>query len=207
MADIKAIKGTDGTTYNLRDDYSKWGGTNLLRWTGDMPLGSGYIRNYRAQSASLTDTGEGIKYDSTINNGGIEIPFVSLGCVENGEVLTCSFYARGTKANTGSVYICRQTAAGSNTDNISYGNTLNLTDISETVWKYYTFTFTATNASVPASDKYAAYFMLAWGSTNVGWLEIKKRSLKLERGHKATDWGPCYKDIFTYSNEILNINL
>jgi hypothetical protein len=30
MADIKAIKGTDNITYNLRDDYSKWGGENLL---------------------------------------------------------------------------------------------------------------------------------------------------------------------------------
>jgi hypothetical protein len=30
MADIKAIKGTDNVTYNLRDDYSKWGGENLL---------------------------------------------------------------------------------------------------------------------------------------------------------------------------------
>jgi hypothetical protein len=30
MADIKAIKGTDNVIYNLRDDYSKWGGENLL---------------------------------------------------------------------------------------------------------------------------------------------------------------------------------
>jgi hypothetical protein len=30
MADIKAIKGTDGTTYNLRDDYSQWGGVNYI---------------------------------------------------------------------------------------------------------------------------------------------------------------------------------
>ena len=97
-----------------------------------MPLGSGYIRNYRSAVASLTDTGEGIKYDSTVNNGGIEIPLVSLGCIDSGETLTCSFYARGTKTNVGSVYICRQTAAGANTDNAGYGNLLNLTGISST---------------------------------------------------------------------------
>lgn len=31
MADIYAIKGTDNVQYNLRDDYSKWGGENLLK--------------------------------------------------------------------------------------------------------------------------------------------------------------------------------
>jgi hypothetical protein len=97
-----------------------------------MPIDADHIRNYRAAVASLTDTGEGIKYDSSINNGGIEIPLVSLGCIENGETLTCSFYARGTKTNVGNVYICRQTAAGVNTDNVSYGNTLNLTGINTT---------------------------------------------------------------------------
>jgi hypothetical protein len=49
--------------------------------------------------------------------------------------------------------------------------------------------------------------MLAWGTTNVGWLEIKKHSLKLERGHKATDWSPCYKDIFSVTDTTLNVNL
>lgn len=31
MADIKAITGLDGTIYNFRDDYSVWGGNNLLK--------------------------------------------------------------------------------------------------------------------------------------------------------------------------------
>ena len=31
MVDIKAITGLDGTVYNFRDDYSVWGGNNLLK--------------------------------------------------------------------------------------------------------------------------------------------------------------------------------
>lgn len=199
MANLSQIK-VGSTTYDVRDDVHTWGGRNLLLYTGSMPIGSNYIRNYRAAIASLTDTGEGIKYDSSINNGGIEIPLFSRGCIEAGEVLTCSFQARGTKANVGNVYVCRQTAAGANTDNVSYGNLLNLTGISSTDWKKYSFTFTASNASQPANDKYAMYFMLAWGSTNVGWLEIKKYSLKLEKGNKPTDWSPAPEDI-AYVND------
>lgn len=202
---ISAIKGSDNVNYNLRDDVHTWGGRNLLLYTGNMPLGGAYIRNYRAQAASLTDTGEGIKYDSTVNNGGIEIPLYSRGCIKSGEILTCSFQARGTKANVGSVYICRQTAAGANTDNISYGNTLNLTDISTTAWTKYHFTFTANNATQAENDKYAMFFMLAWGSTNVGWLEIKKYSLKLEIGNKPTDWSPAPEDIAYINGTELNL--
>lgn len=31
MADIKAIKGTNGTTYSIVDRFSDWGGNNLLK--------------------------------------------------------------------------------------------------------------------------------------------------------------------------------
>lgn len=31
MADIKAIKGTNNTTYSIVDRYSEWGGRNLLK--------------------------------------------------------------------------------------------------------------------------------------------------------------------------------
>lgn len=31
MADIKAIKGTNGTTYSIVDRFSEWGGYNLLK--------------------------------------------------------------------------------------------------------------------------------------------------------------------------------
>ena len=206
MALISQIKSTDNATpYNVRDDVHTWGGRNLLLYTGDMPIGSNFIRNYRANVASLTDTGEGIKYDTSINNGGIEVPLHSIGCVTSGEILTCSFYARGTKANVDAVYICRKTAAGADTDNISYGNCLTLSGISSTDFKYYTFTFTANNASQPANDKYSAYFMLAWGKTNAGWLEIKKHSLKLERGNKPTDWSPAPEDIAHVNGECLEL--
>ena len=30
---------------------------------------------------------------------------------------------------------------------------------------------------------------------------------KLERGHKATDWSPCYADLFTYGSETINVNI
>jgi hypothetical protein len=30
---------------------------------------------------------------------------------------------------------------------------------------------------------------------------------KLEKGHKATDWSPCYKDIFSVTDTTLNVNL
>lgn len=30
---------------------------------------------------------------------------------------------------------------------------------------------------------------------------------KLEKGHKATDWSPCWADIFTYGNEQITMNI
>ena len=44
------------------------------------------------------------------------------------------------------------------------------------------------------------------GSTTVtGTFTVLKA--KLEKGHKATDWSPCYKDIFSVTDTTLNVNL
>jgi hypothetical protein len=34
---------------------------------------------------------------------------------------------------------------------------------------------------------------------------IKKA--KLEKGHKATDWSPCWADMFTYTSDTITMNI
>lgn len=51
MSDIKAIKGLDGTTYNIKDTYSEWGDTNLLK---NIPKAHNAAR-YRAYDLNLTE--------------------------------------------------------------------------------------------------------------------------------------------------------
>mgnify|MGYP006988825991 CR=1 FL=1 len=51
MADIYAIKGTDNVQYNLRDDYSVWGGENYLKNIYRTHVAT----NYDAYTLALTE--------------------------------------------------------------------------------------------------------------------------------------------------------
>lgn len=185
----------DGLTIRLANTEDELenleiGGRNLLRYTGEMPitykLATG-ISSYGTVKP-LTDTGEGVKFIVPEGGkGGFNIPLVSDGAVQNGEEITISFDYRGNMTDLGAFYFLQRTSP-----NVSV-NTFPDAIISEEEWQHYTYTF----SSNYANDRtcYAALLFYT-GSTEAGkWIEIKKGSLKLERGNRATDWSPAPEDV------------
>lgn len=171
MADIKAIKGTDGTTYNLRDDYSVWGGNNLLLNVKKTDAPNVYL----AAAYNLVE------------------PLVA------GERYTLQYWF----TNSGRTATCPYVGGGS----LNIGSWISINNDSV----YYSYTFIPTTNMAAANqfiNIYASTTGGTQGSTAIsGTFTVLKA--KLEKGDKATDWSPCYKDIFTYdsTNSQLVVNL
>jgi hypothetical protein len=174
MADIKAIKGTDGTTYNLRDDYSVWGGENLF-----------YLKN--SVAGYLAGANGSITAQSTPKERTSEyIP------VEPNTVYTLQTWYDTSNPTSSYNWVCLVWFDSTQTG-ISQAVREHLQDINYKKWEL-------------TSPSNAAYVRISGR-----WLEEGYRytNIKFEKGHKATDWSPCYKDIFTYdsTNSQLVVNL
>ena len=169
MADIKAIKGLDNTTYNLRDDYSVWGGENLLKNVKKTDAPSVYL----AAAYNLSE------------------PLVA------GETYTLQYWF----TNSGRTATCPYVGG----ESLNIGTWVAITNDST----YYSYTFSPTASMASASqfiNIYASTTGTTHGSTAIsGTFTVIKA--KLEKGHKATDWTPCYKDIWTVSGTQLTCNL
>ena len=169
MADIYAIKGTDNTTYNLRDDYSVWGGENLLLNVKKTDAPSVYL----AAAYNLSE------------------PLVA------GETYTLQYWF----TNSGRTATCPYVGGGS----LNIGSWVAITNDST----HYSYTFSPTASMASANqfiNIYASTTGTTQGSTAIsGTFTVTKA--KLEKGHKATDWSPCYKDIWTVSGTELVCNL
>ena len=81
------------------------------------------------------------------------------------------------------------------TDNINKSHFwIHRDELDETEFRHFSFTFTADENYGRLID---AYICTQWGEagTLVGdWFEIESRSVKLERGNRATDWTPAPED-------------
>lgn len=81
------------------------------------------------------------------------------------------------------------------TDNINKSHFwIDRNELDETEFRHFSLTFTADQNYGQLID---AYICTQWGETNtyVGdWFEVESRSVKLERGNKATDWTPAPED-------------
>lgn len=197
MADIKAIKGTDGTTYNLRDDYSIWGGENLYTGTKDF---SG-TWNGSAQWTTSTETYKNfvVKQKSSVWGGLSQ----NIPC-SNGDIFTISFY--GKVDSGGNIQSVHRSSLGNVTTgltilggNFSNGTSWITANDNGTAWKRYWATVQITSSDIT---------YLQWRIENsVADKNLYVCGFKMERGHKATDWSPCYKDIFSVTDTTLNVNL
>lgn len=169
MADIKAIKGTNGTTYDIVDRYSKWGGNNLAK--------------------NIPTTNTPSSYLSYVTN-------ISQTLVA-GETYTIQIWF----TNSGRTAICPYIGGGSYNVGAWQAITNNST--------YCSWTFIATANQATATQNiniYASTTGGTQGSTAIsGTLTVNK--VKLEKGHKATDWSPCWADIFTYASDTITMNI
>lgn len=179
MADIYAIKGTDNVTYNLRDDYSKWGGENLLL---NIPksYSSGSYCAYQLSFCENLIKGE--RYTVQLWNVNV-------------------YHSAKTQAQTN---ICLYWGGGSvqlvNFNNCWTAQTNNYHA------DYLKMTFTAPNNSHTDTNNLWFNVYNSVGNAD-GTRSMSIGKWKLEKGDKATDWSPCHKDIFTVSGTELQVNL
>lgn len=166
-------------------------GINLLRYTADLPItyDDNGIGSYSSRRP-LTQTDDGIKLTLSGNsNDCISIPLIYDGAVDNNETVTLSFEYRGTLTNFGKFYFLQR--SGANT----YLSGFTAPEESETGWKKYKHTFSMSNANAGTNYKILMFYGL--GSSYTGkWIEVKRDSLKLEKGEVAAPiWTPAPQDI------------
>lgn len=193
----KAVN-AQGTADQAQEDIDNLevGGRNLLRHTETLPivpienLNDG-ITMYLADYGTLVSTEYGIKFSfAGVNNAAISIPLVYDGCINNDEEVTLSFEYRGNITNPGIFYFMQRTSPNVT---VTLSNVSSLT-VNETDWQKYVATFSHANANARVNYRVLMFYGLS-GYTSDNWIEIKAKSLKLEKGNKATDWTPAPEDI------------
>jgi hypothetical protein len=183
MSDIKAIKGLDGTIYNIKDNYSEWGGTNLLK---NIPRK--YVAtDYDAYLLNLTENLV-VGQTYTLQLWDVNVYHSAKTAADTG---VC-FYWGGGLNSLGNWYGTRYFTAGTNNYHADH------------LVKTFTITWSEASNSGAKNPWLVLY-------NSVGYLDGTRNmsvgKWKLEKGHKATDWTPCYGDIFSVSGEQLNVNL
>lgn len=172
------------------------GGRNLLRHTERMPIvathaSSAGIGLYTSSVGTLTDTGEGLKltYNAS-GQGAMAVPLIYDGAIANNETVTLSFKYRGTVGRSCQHYILQRTSP-----NVSFSS-FPAYEISESNWLEYKHTFKHADANARTCYSLLLAYNPGTNWANA-WFEVKKGSLKLERGNKATDWVPAKEDVDT----------
>lgn len=203
MAVISQIKATsDNVNYNIRDDYSTWGGRNLVyntRFLSATPpapwvnWGSPTTRevveidgiNYM-HLVSTTNKWQGYSQNS-VQRGGY-------GDVTAGDQIIVSFdaYAK-TAGQTCCIGIHWGNNSGSIISQSWYSPVLTTTSV-----HYISPVYT-----VPAN---CVGFNLMIGSNSETVDEIWMAKVKVEKGNKATDWSPAPEDIARFiGNETIEL--
>lgn len=177
-------------------DNLKIGGRNLLKYTGNMPIdseanGTDGISRYNNSYGTLTDTGDGLKLTFASNvNACMSVPLIDDGVVENGEEVTLSFKYRGNITNPGAFFFLQRTTPNIAVTTLPVNYPL---EVSETEWKEYAATFAHNEANIRTCYQVLLFQGLT-GYDADDWVEIKKNTLKLEKGNRATDWTPATED-------------
>ena len=176
-------------------DNLEIGGRNLLKFTQDMPIGTNGgvdgICKYSTNGA-LDDKGECLRFTfNGSSTAAISIPLTHDGAVDSGETVTLSFKYRGNIANPGSLFLMQRTSPNVSVALARIGGYLT---VNETEWQTYTVTFSHAEANDRINYRILMFYGLGDYSTD-NWIEIKKGSLKLEKGNRATDWTPAPEDV------------
>lgn len=176
------------------------GGRNLLRHTEKMPVvtdahnsadGISRMGNYGA--IEQTDNGAKLRFDGKSATC-MSIPLAYDGCVDNSEEVTLSFDYRGNISKPGHVFFLQRTAPNASVKLNGY------LVPNETEWQHAEFTFSVAEANARVNYQMLLFYGLPdYDSSH--WVEVRKGSLNLERGNKATDWTPAPEDQTAYTDK------
>ena len=178
MADIKAIK-NGNTTYNLKDDYSEWGGSNLFNYAGLK------TKNQELQLNNYNNAGSFTQFTNSL----IFDPSQTVG-----QRYTISFDAISPNGDT-----AIQLYNTNSNPKYFYWNAGSL-GTANTSWQH--FSKTITNAQYSGSGTASTNEQI-WRRIEIyapSKMGVKIRNVKVELGDKETDWSPCYKSIFEYNS-------
>ena len=186
---LDGFKTTVSETYSTKEDLNNLsiGGRNLLAKTA---FGEASEYNLWANSyGTIVKTTDGLKYTNNSDNNynGFIFPLTQEGNLENGQEYTLSFQYRTNIAKSCALYVLQVTAP-----NVTITNELPLIT-SETVWQKFSYTFSNPYINVRTAKSLLFPYTIGAGD----WFEIKDRTLKLEKGNRATDWTPAPEDIDT----------
>ena len=178
MSEIKAITTTTGATYEVVDRFSQWGGNNL---TKNIPRS----HDSSIYCAYVLNLIENLQYSTTYT---LQFWDTTVSRADRPNPYIRVYWGGGSLPITGDLrpdtngYICTTftTPAANQLTSAALANSQNA----------YLNCYNSPNAAAAGT----AHNMV------IG-------KWKLERGHKATDWSPCYADIFTYSSETINVNI
>lgn len=175
---------TDGVTTRLnRIDTIGVRGRNLLANTAFGPASSHKIYS---TSGTLTRTADGLKVTSGSDSyrNGFIFPLATEGILENGKKYTLSFKYRTNLTSTGTIYALQKT-----TPNVNLTSNCALT-ASETDWQDFVFTFSSNSVN----DRVCHSILIPYMTGTGYWIEIKDKTLKLEKGETATEWTSAPED-------------
>lgn len=186
---------------NDKIDNLEVGGRNYFLYTSDLNTvdvghynerASRGIHSYIGNYAGFSDTGDGLKYTfkGKKENDGICFPLAYHDCIKSGDTITISFDYRGTISDAGWWFFLQKTLPNSS---FTPGNILTP---STTEWKRCEYTL-RNKDNINPRVVFEILMFSDDGDTYVStdWIEIKKGSLKLEKGNKATDWTPAPEDV------------
>lgn len=198
MAVLSKIKASDNVDYNIRDDYSTWGGRNLLKNTKN-------FTNTGVDSSEMGYLRTGSSFGDSYNNfSSRTITTSSTGTIgewlvtdcKNGETYTLSFFAKGSGSPrcyfygpSGYISVASMINSAGGSGTPTDGNSDSGTKITVTSeWKRYWVTWTLAASGGTTDTKYCLI-----RNDNAGAYSIC--GVKLEKGNKATDWSPAPEDI------------
>jgi len=188
MAVLSQIKASDNVTYNIRDDYSTWGGRNLL-------IGAGYYTKSSPYS-----------YTSTAKDGYVYLPtMLTSEPLVSGQQYVIQAKTNGTWAAshgsqaTTNVTLWLVTGTNVSTNSYHYNfNTASSGYLGDGKWVW----------TCP-SDSNGLYGHIRVNNYNTdGTTSVTHTywNFKLEKGNKATDWSPAPEDIARFiGNETIEL--
>lgn len=215
MATISKIKLPNNASYDIRDDYSIWGGRNLLGGTrnSEKPTVNnsnaaqtfGEIGLYNSPASAFdieaydSSTNTLILSETATGNRGCNW-YTKLGIIKAGETYTFSCLLKPSVAISAHTHTAwRNGSATATYTGWTAGGTQN---VPANEWYHYVFSF------IPSeSAKLDWEFLVAICFTGqTSGVTCRIAHAKLEYGNKATDWSPAPEDIARFiGNETIEL--